>query len=112
AGAQQCGNLIAPVAAMAEAAMEQDNGRSGPAGGIPDPRPVMLVFTYRRCAGQGCLPIRLELCKVVVVHLSFALQPLGVHPNVAAQISIGCESANRPDQDRPSILTLSPVSVI
>jgi hypothetical protein len=49
AGADKRRDLIAPVATMAEAAMQQDDWRARPEHGIPDPSPIVLYEALLRC---------------------------------------------------------------
>jgi len=48
AGADKGRNLIAPVAAVAEAAMQQDDGRAGSLYCVPDPGPLVLYVAFLR----------------------------------------------------------------
>jgi hypothetical protein len=67
ARANQPWNLITPIAAMAEAAMQQDHGKAGPVCRVPDPSTV--IFNVALIAGdrQGGGTMRCEILKVVVV---------------------------------------------
>src|SRR5687767_10852827 len=56
----QRGNLIAPVATMAKAAVQQDHGRAGPVGCIPYPDTVVFHIALITCDWQRRGPIRFK----------------------------------------------------
>ncbi len=65
--ADQRWNLIAPIAAMAEAAMQKDHGRAGPECRIPDSSAVVIQVALLAGDRQGGGTMRFEILKVVVV---------------------------------------------
>jgi hypothetical protein len=60
-------NLIAPVAAMPKAAMQQDHGSFRPVRRVPDSSTVVFHKALIDRGGQGRSAMRLETFKVVVV---------------------------------------------
>lgn len=66
AGAGQRRNLMAPVAAMAEAAMQQDHRRAGPVCCIPDASAVVFDVSLTGWRRQGWCTIRCEFFEAVV----------------------------------------------
>jgi len=71
-------NLIAPIAAVAEAAMQQDYGRAGPVSSVPDPSTVAFDVPLIICDRQQRGAVRFKPAEVVVVrfHLVQSLKPL------------------------------------
>ena len=65
--ADQRWNLIAPIAAMAEAAMQKDHGRAGPECRVPNSSTVVINVALLACDRQGGGTMRFEIRKVVVV---------------------------------------------
>ncbi len=66
AGTDQRGNLITPIPAMAEAAMQQDHGSAGPVCRVPDSRTVMAHVALIAGGRQRCSTVRFEMLEVVV----------------------------------------------
>jgi len=67
AGADQHWNLIAPIATVTEAAMQQDHGRAGPVCRVPDSSAVVFQVALIACDRQGRGAARFEVLEVVVV---------------------------------------------
>jgi hypothetical protein len=74
AGVDQRGNLVAPIAAVAQATMQQDHGRTGPVSRVPDSRPVVLHVALIVCSRQGRGALLFENPEVVVVR--FHIDPV------------------------------------
>ena len=58
-GADQHGDLITPIAAMTQATMQQDHGRAGPIGSVPNSSAVMVhvAMTVRDRQGRGAMRV-------------------------------------------------------
>ena len=67
ARADQHWNLITPIAALAEAAMQKDYGRAGPECRVPDSGTFVVHVALLACDRQGGGTMRFEIRKVVVV---------------------------------------------
>src|SRR5262245_26492689 len=65
--------LKSPIAAMAEAAMQQDHGRAGPIRGVPEPSTVVFDIALISCDRQRCGALRFKPAEVVVVRFHVAL---------------------------------------
>jgi hypothetical protein len=64
-------NLMTPIAAMAEAAMQQDHGRAGPVSRVPDPSTIAFDVALIFCNRQRRGAIRFKFAEVVVVGFHF-----------------------------------------
>ncbi len=67
AGIDQGRNLIAPIAAVSEPAMQENYGSAAAIGGIPDTRAIMIDMAFRLGMRQGCGPFGFEAVKLIVV---------------------------------------------
>ena len=67
AGGGERRDLIAPIAAVAEPAMQQDHGRAGAIGRVPDAGAVIVHVALLACRRQRRSALRFEFFEVVVV---------------------------------------------
>ena len=67
AGTDQLRDLVSPIAAMAEATMQQDHRRAGPVCRVPDTRTAVFDVALSARDRQGRGAMRLEILKIVVV---------------------------------------------
>jgi hypothetical protein len=65
AGTDQFRDLISPIAAMAEATMQQDDRRAGPVCRVPDTRTAVFDVALIACDRQGRSTMGLEILKVI-----------------------------------------------
>ena len=75
ATADQCWNLITPVATMAKTAMEQDYRRTRSVSRIPDPSAIMFYIALIICRRQRSGPVSFEPPEVVIVNSHADLSP-------------------------------------
>src|SRR5258705_2385446 len=54
-------NLITPIAAVAESAVQQDHRRAGPVSGVPDPSTLVFDVAVVVRGRQRCGAVRFEL---------------------------------------------------
>jgi hypothetical protein len=76
AASDQRRHLVAPIAAVAEAAVQQYRGRAGPIRCVPDPGAVVLDVALLGCRRQRRGALRLKFSNVVVVCLHCDLRGL------------------------------------
>ena len=67
AGTDQLRDLVSPIAAMAEATMQQDHRRAGPVCLVPDTRTAVFDVALIARDRQGRGTMRLEILKIIVV---------------------------------------------